>query len=260
MSNYTVQRPPSQRSDEELLEILRKLAERMSVDSLTMDELEEHAPEYSRGLFKSRFGSWNNALRMAGLKPRKLMNIPDDVLFHEIKRVWDDLGRQPRPSEFSRLSDYYTVVKQRFGGFNAALKEFQKWISASNSDKAISRVAFAPQSTKTLSSEIGQRGEPVYGSLLGIPEMLYAPTNLQGVLYLFGTVAKHIGYQLEAVVESPRGLVCEGKQRVGQGYVRQDLLLRLAYDPNINDVKQLCWTGPTDSNAIVLEKEINSTR
>jgi len=73
-----------------------------------------------------RFGSWNNALHLAGLSLSNEVEISDDRLFENLLVLWQHLGRQPRRSELSSppstLSQ--TPYNRRFGSWTASLEAF----------------------------------------------------------------------------------------------------------------------------------------
>src|ERR1700722_3175729 len=73
-------------SDEELLEDLRRVAAN-SGGKLTGPEYDEFG-KFSERPYVNRFGSWNQALKAAGLEPTRLQNISDDLLFENLEDVW----------------------------------------------------------------------------------------------------------------------------------------------------------------------------
>ncbi|MFA6016459.1 MAG: HNH endonuclease [Gallionellaceae bacterium] len=73
-----------------------------------------------------RFGSWNEALRLAGVALSNEHNISDETLFENILVLWQHLGRQPRRSELaappSTISQ--SPYNRRFGSWTATLEAF----------------------------------------------------------------------------------------------------------------------------------------
>jgi len=59
------------RSNEELIAMLRGVAEKLGKVEITKDEAEQHS-EIRYGSIQKRFGSWKNALNVAGLQQRNL--------------------------------------------------------------------------------------------------------------------------------------------------------------------------------------------
>jgi len=120
--------------EDELLDDLKTVSKKIGQNSFSMETYEKHG-QFSRAVFKIKFGSWNKALEKAGLLIFKKYNIPDDDFFNNIALVWEKLGRQPRQYDFD--SDNISSIssgpyKKRFGTYNNALKLFVKWINKGN--------------------------------------------------------------------------------------------------------------------------------
>ena len=117
-------------TDQELLDDLRRVARRLRKSFVSQREYPQHGRSWPSVMIR-RFGSWNRALRAAGLKPRRT-NIPTEELFKNLRRVWDTLGRQPLKSELRRtLSEVSAdTYQQRFGSWNGAVKAFVAWANA----------------------------------------------------------------------------------------------------------------------------------
>jgi hypothetical protein len=73
-----------------------------------------------------RFGSWNEGLKRAGLRPAEEKNVPIDSLFDNLKLVWMAKGRQPVYRDMSDVPSLYTasIYNDRFGGWRTALEAF----------------------------------------------------------------------------------------------------------------------------------------
>lgn len=83
--------------------------------------------------FCRRFGSWNNAIKAAGLSPANVCNYPDSALFENIMCLWEHYGRQPRRLELSSLPSTISQgpYKRRFKSWINALQQF---VTYANSD------------------------------------------------------------------------------------------------------------------------------
>ena len=78
--------------DEALLDDLRRCAQVLGRDTITMAEYAEIGRAHP-STFQRRFRSWPNALRLAGLQPsRSQIGISGDGLFENIKTLWINLG------------------------------------------------------------------------------------------------------------------------------------------------------------------------
>ena len=112
-------------ADEELLEMLREFASELG-RTPTIDEVivNPSMPHYS--LYKKRFGSWNNAIRMVGdLQINRFdRNLPDKELLDTLRNFASELGRIPRTEDVDANPSmpHHTLYERRFGGWNKALQ------------------------------------------------------------------------------------------------------------------------------------------
>ena len=74
--------------------------------------------------YQDTFGSWNDALRTAGLEPTQRHRISDDELVDELTTLADELGRPPRYQELSERDDTFSpiVYERAFGSFTDSLR------------------------------------------------------------------------------------------------------------------------------------------
>jgi hypothetical protein len=90
--------------------------------------------KYSHTTASKRFGSWNAALRVSGLRVLNEFEVPDEELFANIEHIWLGLGRQPRKREIvpplSRYSESPYV--RRFGSWRQSLEAFVQWAETAN--------------------------------------------------------------------------------------------------------------------------------
>jgi hypothetical protein len=70
-------------SDAELIEDLRRVASLLKAEKVTQDLYQSHG-FYDRSTQERRFGSWNEALLLAGLTISNRVDIPDEELFENI--------------------------------------------------------------------------------------------------------------------------------------------------------------------------------
>lgn len=107
------------------LEDLRAVAERLGRSTLTIGEY-KRLGKYTDKPFRRHFGSWNAALKAAGLEHSKLPLIPTDDLFENLEAIWRTLGRQPKYGEVAKPLSAFSVgvYESRFGGWRKALEAF----------------------------------------------------------------------------------------------------------------------------------------
>lgn len=112
-------------SDEELLADLRTVAQGLGRDTVPQKTY-GRLGKYDYSTVIGHFGSWNGALRAAGLGISNEISLSDETLFANVLALWQHLGRQPRRSE---LAEPPSTVSQspylrRFGSWGAALESF----------------------------------------------------------------------------------------------------------------------------------------
>lgn len=120
-------------SDADVLADLRRVAAALAPKGacLSYRLYRRRGGRFSATLFIHRFGSWNQALRRAGLRVGRRYRIPDEALFAQIERCWTALARPPTRADMNRLPGrqripWYTYAR-RFGTWGAALRAFVAW-------------------------------------------------------------------------------------------------------------------------------------
>ncbi|MFY8149156.1 MAG: homing endonuclease associated repeat-containing protein [Prochlorococcaceae cyanobacterium] len=122
-------------SDDELLDDLRRVA--ASVGRTTVGQKEyRRIGRYDDSTATRRFGSWNGALKAAGLRVSNVIDISDEELFENMLTLWQHYGRQPRRRELalppSRISQ--SPYLRRFRSWTVALESFVAFANANDSD------------------------------------------------------------------------------------------------------------------------------
>ncbi len=117
--------------DSELLADLRRVAQSMYADTVPQKKYGALGT-YDYSTLIRRFGSWNNALRAAGLTVSNEVGISDERLFDNILVLWQHYGRQPRRSELAKPPSTIsqTPYNRRFGSWQSALQEFVNFANA----------------------------------------------------------------------------------------------------------------------------------
>lgn len=114
--------------DEALLIDLNKVAKLLDKNKITQLEYQEFG-QFSKSTFHNRFGSWNEALKLAKLDTNLEQNINDIELFDNLEIVWKKLERQPKYSEMVKPLSKYSIkpYDSRFGGWLNACKAFLEY-------------------------------------------------------------------------------------------------------------------------------------
>lgn len=119
-------------SDDKILSDMRRVASDRGHGRLP-SRLYQSQGKYSVTAASKRFGSWNAALKAAGLQQLNEVNIPDEDLHRNIGKVWVSLGRQPRRREMLQPLSAYSErpYTRRFGSWRLALEAFIRWAETS---------------------------------------------------------------------------------------------------------------------------------
>lgn len=116
--------------DQDLIDDLKRVADELEKDKVTIDEYNERGNYHSTTLNR-RFGSWFKALEKAGLKKTRTLNISNDELFENLVDVWTSLGRQPKYNDLTKDVSKYSsgTYEKRFGGWRKSLEAFVSWVN-----------------------------------------------------------------------------------------------------------------------------------
>lgn len=115
-------------TEAELLNDLKSVSELLKKQTFTLDEYKK-CGKYSPDTHRRRFGSWDNALKKAGLKRYRNYGTSEEEYLQNIGEIWIKLGRQPYFSDmtipFSKYSG--TAYLHKFGKWRTALDKFIKY-------------------------------------------------------------------------------------------------------------------------------------
>lgn len=110
-------------TEEELIDYLRDLGDRLGRRP-SPDDISRTRGAPSRRTFQVRFGSWTNALKMAGFTPRT-GRLKGDELLGYLRKAADELGRAPRRIDLKRMDGYPppSQYQRTFGSWTEALRQ-----------------------------------------------------------------------------------------------------------------------------------------
>ena len=107
---------------EELIDEIQRLAEELGGPP-TVAEMKEHG-DYGVSTCSNEFGTWNEALKTAGVGTNKQKDVPESDLLAEIHSLSEHLGRTPSALKMSKDGGYSVgAYERRFGSWNEALRE-----------------------------------------------------------------------------------------------------------------------------------------
>jgi HNH endonuclease len=122
-------------TDDQLLSDLRRVAGELGKATVGQKEY-RRLGTYDDSTARSHFGSWNKALKAAGLEVANEVNLGDALLFENLLCLWTHYGRQPRRSELSQPPSTISqsAYRRRFGTWSAALTAFVEHANAQSED------------------------------------------------------------------------------------------------------------------------------
>jgi hypothetical protein len=218
---------------EEVLDAIRATAERIG-KAPSRSEFKANTGIGEHHVLKY-FPSWRDAVSRAGLTPHTANAKLDDA---QLLEDWATLVRKhrqiPTRYQYQREGKYSpSVFEKRFGPWSRLPERFRTYAQnkANWSDVLALLPILAPQHNQDLDSscivEITTKsngavlnarhtqliGQPTYGNPIDFRGLRHEPVNEQGVVFLFGMVAKELGYMVEAVQTGFPD--CEAKRQIG---------------------------------------------
>jgi|LakMenE18May11ns_1017448.scaffolds.fasta_scaffold9833941_3 hypothetical protein len=135
MARFELKHDPRETTDDQLIEDLRRVS-KASEDTLVRQRFYNTEGRFSVTTVIRRFGSWNNAIKMAGLEVSVERVIEDLELLNDIGKVWEELGRQPTYGEISppRSRFHVATYERRFGSWRKALEKFVSYAEGEDID------------------------------------------------------------------------------------------------------------------------------
>jgi hypothetical protein len=122
-------------SDDDLLADLRRVAADQSEQQVKQRTYKDHGKFGVRTVIR-RFGTWNGAVKAAGLDTPIERYVPDAGLFAALYDLWVSLGRQPSYSEVQKPACRFHVAtyERRFGSWRQALEAFVSYANSAGKD------------------------------------------------------------------------------------------------------------------------------
>jgi len=210
-----------------IIQEIRRVAEAISPKKISISVFKRESKLASEGKVRYHFGSWNNALKAAGLEPNVpgvnvsgYEKIPDDELLAAIGELWKEEGRKPTRDLMNskgKFSNY--PYKERWGSFTKAVDAYVQQFGEPDvleKPEDISRPVGIPRITPVVvpkthkPSTKAVKKRTFYGEPIDFRGLRYAPVNEQGVVYLFGVASRELGFLIESIrTDFPD---CEGKR------------------------------------------------
>jgi len=217
---------------ETLLNAIRKAAASTSGPRLTRQHFLKTSGLKLADLFRY-FSKWSDALAAAGVNVNPYnQRIPPDDLLDDWGQLTRNKKRMPTRNEYKLEGSFSAGVFERnFGPWSKIPESFRTF--ASSKPEWSDVVALLPTDTEPLSSTTVQAGQnpssripaiprgprltdrPTYGDPIDFRGLRHEPVNEDGVVFLFGMVARELGYLVEAVQAGFPD--CEAKRQIRPG-------------------------------------------
>ena len=180
----------------------------------------------------SHFPSWLEAVRAAGLSIQATnVKLKPETLLEDWGRVVRKLRRIPTQMMYRREGAHDRKgFEKRIGPWSAVPDAFRQWAKGKEEWTDVlamipiqSDVAIQPtRASPTINDEPPRRprhtkldDRPTYGNPIDFRGLRHEPVNESGVVFLFGMVARELGYLVEAVQAGYPD--CEAKRQIGPG-------------------------------------------
>jgi len=137
-------------SNDEIIADIRRAAE-LAGTTILSQKLYLELGKYDPTTASRRFGSWNQAVKVAGLNVANEFNYSDERLFENLMLLWEHYGRQPRRAELAKPPSQISqsAYNRRFRTWMSALEEF---VAYANSQEMLppspSAEATAPRTSR----------------------------------------------------------------------------------------------------------------
>jgi len=183
---------------------------------------------------KRHFETWGAAVRAAGLEPDSSRNpIPPETLLQDWAAVARRARRIPTLAKYHLEGNYspdtltkkfgsWAKIPERFREFAQSHSEWEDVVALIPSGHASGQRQSSVSPANSKSDETGRKqrsprldGRPTYGDPIDFRGLRNEPVNEQGVVFLFGMVARELGYLVEAVQAGYPD--CEAKRQVAAG-------------------------------------------
>lgn len=232
--------PKHSPSKDEILDAIRRTANELG-KSPSRPQFIGHTGISEYQVLKHFPSGWNSAVEAAGLEPdTSNIRIADDALLQDWGKLVRQLRQIPTRIQYSHHGDFSPGVFERhFGPWSRVPDKFREFaegnpewndvlallpvqrpdVKLMETNQDISEMsqepAMDPLSSPTSKKYTKLNDRPVYGNHIDFRGLRHEPVNENGVIFLFGIVARELGYSVEAVQAGFPD--CEAKRQIDPG-------------------------------------------
>ncbi|MDF4355276.1 hypothetical protein P3445_22505 [Vibrio parahaemolyticus] len=250
---------------------IKRIAKLLGKDSLKQDDFKKHS-KVTVGTVHNTFGSWNDAVIEAGLKPTdrvtasEARKADDNELLKDLLRLEAEHGKVTAALVNSKGKFSAKPYTNRWKNVKNALEVAKSKNYSSDAITSMAPVLKCEQVEEARRIRLSDfsglyspkekpKKRPTVGYPIDFRGMRFAPINEQGVVYLFGVVSQELGFLVETVrVGFPD---CEAKRYVGKNeQIMEHVNIEFEYkssnfvehghDPEQCDLI-VCWEHDWDS-------------
>lgn len=219
------------KSQEEIIEAIRSVFKSIGGEVLKQKQFFESSNLTISDVLRY-FPKWSDACLAAGVPYDKSRDrIPDEVLLSDWGRIAREVGSVPTLTVYKVKGKFSRTVFDRFGTWAEVPNAFKKFAASSDEwedvlsileksspkpqkkKRDIETKAYHRSNIKSWHEKLQSR--PVYGDPIDFRGLRHEPVNEQGVVFLFGMVARELGYLVEAIQNGFPD--CEAKRQVSRG-------------------------------------------
>ena len=219
------------KSQKEVIEAIRSVAKSIGSEGLSQSKFIKNSDVTIRDILRY-FPKWSDACREADVKHDSSHEpVSDEDILANWGLVTRTLRTVPSVNEYGIRGKYGRNAFNRFGSWTDVPDAFRKCFADSGAwDDVLEIVEQYSQKLKprqkvlkpkTSRQRNAQRwheklaSRRIYGDPIDFRGLRYEPVNEQGVVFLFGMVARELGYLVEAVQSGFPD--CEAKRKIVKG-------------------------------------------
>ena len=220
------------KSQAEVIEAIRSVSKSLGRNGLSRSEFLKNSDITIRDIPRY-FSKWSDACREAGIKHDSSHDrLSDEDILADWGLVARSLGTVPSVTEYGIRGRYGLNAFKRFGAWIDVPGTFRDFFSKSGAWDDVLEIAerhsqrLKPRQTVLEPNKTNRQGKsqrwhdklasrPIYGDPIDFRGLRHEPVNEQGVVFLFGMVARELGYLVEAVQSGFPD--CEAKRKISKG-------------------------------------------
>lgn len=271
------------KSQAEVIEAIRSVSNSVGSNRLSQSEFLKNSDVTIRDILRY-FPKWSDACREAGVEHDSSRDrVSDKDILEDWGLVVRSIGNVPSVTEYGVRGRYGRNAFNRFGAWTDVPGAFREFFADSGVWGDVLEILqrhsqrLRPRQTvlKPNTHRKPKRhrwheklaSRPIYGDPIDFRGLRHEPVNEQGVVFLFGMVARELGYLVEAVQSGFPD--CEAKRKISKGQWQPVKIefefesrnfVEHGHDPENCDVI-VCWIDnwaerPADIEVLALSEAI----